>query len=163
LRKDLLEDLIQRETCEGPLKTARNMVATRQDGRIKLHLTYKALNFRRDNRELFESGRYLPLTVEGVHQEHVCTFERSVDGASFLVVVPRLCLRLIIDENGLPLGPEVWQETRLLLPPDSGGSSYRNIFTGEILQPLHAAEGASLALQEILSVYPVALLERRVA
>jgi (1->4)-alpha-D-glucan 1-alpha-D-glucosylmutase len=160
LRKDRLEELIRKEASAGPLETCRDLVATRQDGRIKLHLTYKALNFRRDNRELFETGRYLPLNAEGARLEHVCAFERSGNDTSFLVVVPRLCLRLIIDENGLPLGPEVWQETRLLLPPDAGGSGYRNLFTGEILQPLPAAEGASLALQDILSVYPVALLER---
>lgn len=160
LRKERLDELIQKESDEGPLATCRNIVATRQDGQIKLHLTSKALNFRRDNRELFETGRYLPLNVEGSRLEHVCAFERSSNGTSFLVVVPRLCLRLIIDENGLPLGPEVWQETRLLLPPDPDGSGYRNLFTGEILRPLHAAGEASLALQDILSVYPVALLQR---
>ena len=95
IRKNLLDELMRMESTAGPLETAREVVATRNDGRIKLHLTCKALNFRRENRELFESGSYLPLTVEGACQEHVCAFERSVNGSSVLVVVPRFCSRLI--------------------------------------------------------------------
>ena len=109
------------------------MVATRKDGRIKLHLTSKALGFRRENRKLFETGRYLPLTVEGACQEHVCAFERSANNSSILVVVPRFCSRLIADNSGLPLGPEVWRDTRIVQPLDTAASCYRNVFTGEIL------------------------------
>lgn len=159
LRKKLLDELIQEESLDGPLELARQMVATRNDGRIKLHLTWKALNFRRDNRELFDSGRYLPLTVEGACQEHVCAFERSTNDSSIIVVVPRFCSRLIGDSSGLPLGAAVWQDTRIFQPLDTAAGSYRNIFTGEAL-PLNQQEGSLvLALQDVLSVYPVALLE----
>ena len=132
-RKNLLDELMQKESTAGPLETAREVVATRNDGRIKLHLTCKALNFRRENRELFESGSYLPLTVEGACREHVCAFERSVNDSSVMVVVPRFCSRLIRDSSGLPLGPEVWQDTRIIQPFDTAASCYRNVFTGEIL------------------------------
>jgi (1->4)-alpha-D-glucan 1-alpha-D-glucosylmutase len=160
VREELLAGLLRQEETDGPLETARNVVATRQDGRIKLYLTYKALNFRRENRELFEAGRYLPLTVEGVRQEQVCAFERASNGRSFLVVVPRLCCRLIENEKGLPLGPAVWAETRLLLPPEGTTGRYRNLFTGEILLPVEAEGCRSLALAEIFATFPVALLER---
>ena len=159
-RKNLLDELMQKEATEGSLETARDVVATRNDGRIKLHLTCKALNFRRENRELFESGSYLPLTVEGACQEHVCAFERSIRDSSVMVVVPRFCSRLIRDSSGLPLGPEVWQDTRIIQSSDTAASSYRNIFTGEVLGLDQQETGPGLALQEILSVYPVALLER---
>jgi (1->4)-alpha-D-glucan 1-alpha-D-glucosylmutase len=102
----------------------------------------------------------LPLAVEGICRDHVCAFERSVDDSSILVVVPRFCSRLIRDSSGLPLGPDVWQDTRILQPFDTAESSYRNIFTGEVLK-LEQPEGSlSLALRDILAVYPVALLER---
>jgi (1->4)-alpha-D-glucan 1-alpha-D-glucosylmutase len=148
------------DSTAGPLETAREMVANRNDGRIKLHLTSKALGFRREHRKLFESGRYLPLTVEGTYKEHVCAFERSSNNSSVLVVVPRFCSRLIGDFDGLPLGAEVWQDTRMILSSDSASSRFRNIFTGEILHPDQQKGSFGLALQEILSVYPVALLER---
>lgn len=160
LRKLMLDELMQHESTLGSLETAHRVVATRNDGHIKMHLTYKALNFRRDNRELFESGRYLPLTVEGTLQEHVCAFERSVNGSSVIVVVPRFCSSLIQDVNGLPLGPDVWQDTRIIQSFDVAASCYRNIFTGELLS-LDQHEGRlSLALHNVLAAYPVALLER---
>jgi (1->4)-alpha-D-glucan 1-alpha-D-glucosylmutase len=159
-RKNLLDELMQKEATIGLLETAREVVATRDDGRIKLHLTCKALRFRRAHRELFESGGYLPLTVEGACREHVCAFERAILDSSVIVVVPRFCSRLIRDTSGLPLGPEVWQDTRILQSAGTAASCYRNVFTGEILNPNQQEAGPGLALQEVLSVYPVALLER---
>ena len=160
VRKSLLAGLQQKETADGPLETAREVVASRIDGRIKMHLTCTALNFRRENRALLETGRYLPLTVEGVCQEHVCAFERSVNGSSVMVVVPRFCSSLMPDSDALPLGAGVWQDTRIIQAFDTAASRYRNIFTGEILS-LNQQDGRlSLALRDILAVYPVALLER---
>lgn len=160
LRKELLDELIQKESSVGLLDTVSELVTTPTDGRMKLHLIWKALNFRRKNRKLFESGRYLPLSVAGSFQGHVCAFERSINNHSVLVVVPRLCTRLISDFTGLPLGADVWQDTRLLLPLDTEISCYRNLFTGEVLTLDQQDDQGSLALQKILSAFPVALLER---
>jgi (1->4)-alpha-D-glucan 1-alpha-D-glucosylmutase len=142
------------------LETSREVVAHRNDGRIKLHLTCKALNFRRDNRKLFETGSYEPLAVEGACRDHVCAFERSIGGNTILVVVPRFCSRLIRDSNDLPLGPDVWQDTRIIKPFDSAASCYRNIFTGEVVDSDQQKESFGLMVSDVLAVYPVALLER---
>lgn len=163
IRIDLLDELTQKELSEGMLETCRQMVTTRIDGRIKLYLTRKALNFRRENLELFESGRYLPLMVEGSCQDHVCAFERSVNDSSILVVVPLSCSRLLHDSRGLPLGQEVWQDTRLIKDIDDAAWCYRNIFTGEVLNLEEKDGRTSLALQDVLSAFPVALLERQTA
>jgi len=160
LRQTALDELLRKEAVDGLMETAREVVATRIDGRIKLYLTCKALTFRRDQCKLFEQGRYLPLEVAGSHREHVCAFERSSNDSAVLVVVPRFCSRLISDTNDLPLGPEVWQDTRILQPFDTPGSCYRNIFTGELLC-LDQQNGLSgLALKKVLSAFPVALLEK---
>jgi (1->4)-alpha-D-glucan 1-alpha-D-glucosylmutase len=160
MRKKMLDELLQKEAAEGLLETARETVATRNDGRIKLHLTCKALGFRRDNRELFEKGRYLPLTVEGAFQDHVCAFERSVNDSSVLVVVPRFCSSLMAGSGALPLGEEVWKDTRIIQQFDTASSCYRNVFTGEILKLDQNKGQLTLALKDILSIFPVALLER---
>jgi (1->4)-alpha-D-glucan 1-alpha-D-glucosylmutase len=159
LRKELLDELIRKESAAGLLETARELVTTRNDGRIKLYLTCKALNLRREHRALFEAGTYLPLTVEGTFQNNICTFERSDNHRSILVVVPRFCSCLIQDSSGLPLG-QVWQDTRVMLPPDTCAGSYQNIFTGEVLKPDQQEGGLSLVVQQILAAFPVALLER---
>lgn len=160
LRKELLEELLHKEETAGQLETARELVATRNDGRIKLYLTCKALNFRQKNRRLLESGRYLPLTVAGARQDHVCAFERSINGSSILIVAPRFCSRLIKTGGGLPLGPEVWGDTRIIQQFDIASSCYRNIFTGEVLRLDQQEDQLSIALKDIFSDFPVALLER---
>ncbi|OGU13235.1 MAG: malto-oligosyltrehalose synthase, partial [Geobacteraceae bacterium GWC2_53_11] len=133
VRTALLDVLLRQEAMAGARETARQAVATRNDGRIKLHLTWKALGFRREHRTLFEAGSYVPLTVEGSRREHVCAFERSERDRSILVVVPRLCSGLIGDHTGLPLGAEVWRDTRINLPSGGSASRFRNIFTGEMV------------------------------
>jgi (1->4)-alpha-D-glucan 1-alpha-D-glucosylmutase len=160
IRKELLEELLRKEATEGVLETSREVVAHRNDGRIKLHLTCKALNFRRDNRELFESGSYEPLAVEGACREHVCAFERSIGGNSILVVVPRFCSRLIRDSSDLPLGADVWQDTRIIQSLDTAASCYRNVFTGEVVDSDQQKESFGLMVSDVLAVYPLALLER---
>ena len=119
-RKELLDELIRLESTAGLLETARAVVGSRNDGRVKLFLTWKALNFRRENRQVFETGSYLPLTVEGTCREHICAFEWATSDKSILVVVPRFCSRLKRDSSGLPLGPEVWQDTRIIQPVATG-------------------------------------------
>lgn len=160
LRRRMLEELLAREARDGPRETAREVVARRRDGGIKLHLTCKALGFRRANRALMEYGRYVPVTVEGAFREHVCAFERSLNRSSVLVVAPRFFTRLLADRDALPLGMDVWRDTRIILPPDTETSGYRDVFTGETAKPCRGDDGVSLALGGILSLYPVALLER---
>ncbi|GFE60697.1 malto-oligosyltrehalose synthase [Geobacter sp. AOG2] len=161
LRRRLLDDLIRMESSTGAMETAREVVANRYDGRIKLYLTRKALNVRRENRELFESGRYLPLVVEGSCQEHVCAFERSINNRSVIVVAPRLFSRLLHhDYNELPLGPQVWGDTRINQPFGNLVGRYRNIFTGEQLTLDRQTGQPSLALKDILASFPVAMLEQ---
>lgn len=159
LRKTLLRELIRRESNVGSLEMAREVVASRNDGRIKLYLTFKALNFRREHRELFESGEYLPLTVEGPRQEHVCTFERSLAERSVVVVVPRFCSRLLRDSSDLPLGPAIWQDSAIILPADASSSRFRNVLTGEVLTSEQRGGRSILALQSVFEAFPAALLE----
>ncbi len=160
LRKKLLEGLLHGEASAGPMATAEEVMVTRNDGRIKLYLTYKALCFRRDHRAVFESGKYQPLSVAGPFSEHVCSFERSRDDSSFLVVVPRFCSGLPGNGSNLPMGHTAWLDTRILLAPETTADRYRNIFTGEVIRPESREGTMGLALSDILSVFPVALLER---
>lgn len=162
VRIGYLQEIQQMEAENGILATARQVAATIADGRIKLYLTYKALNFRRENLELFEVGRYLPHELEGSFQECVCAFERSKNDSSVLVVVPRFCSRLLPDGGTLPLGGDVWQDTSLRLPFEPVSSCYRNVLTGETLTVVQGESGPLLYLKDILAQFPVALLERSV-
>jgi len=69
-----------------------------------------------------------------------------------IVVVPRLLATLLKNQR-LPLGLEVWEDTRLQLP-DAG--RFLNIFSGQILN----GSQRELPISEILCEFPVGLLNR---
>jgi len=160
LRRRRLEGLRQGEEKAGPLALARELAADMRDGRIKLYLIRQALRLRSGERELFEGGSYLPLEVRGERADHVCAFERSLGERSVIVAAPRFFTRLVREPGELPLGQEVWQGTRIVLPPEAEGGRYRNVFTGEILASERQEGGGRLYLAEALADFPVALLER---
>jgi (1->4)-alpha-D-glucan 1-alpha-D-glucosylmutase len=68
--------------------------------------------------------------------------------------VPRFLTGLIA-EGELPLGEDVWADTHLVLPPESG-ARWRDALTGENL----SAEG-NLPLGTVWRRLPVALLTNR--
>lgn len=141
-------------------KLCRELLTAREDGRIKLFILSRALNFRRAHRALFREGAYLPLEAEGDKREHVCAFERTLQQESAVIVVPRFTARLPSDIGSGPFGKTVWGDTRLVLPDASPGSRFLNIFTGEKHE---VQQGAwSLPLSDVFSCFPVALLERTV-
>ena len=75
-----------------------------------------------------------------------------------LTVVPRLCLRLLgANENlPLPLGPEVWGDTTLVLPWGWSRLQFQNLFTGEDIDVQGGTE--ALSVGRLLSRFPLALL-----
>jgi len=160
LRASLLDALKTTESSTGPLPLARDLVASMGDGTIKLYLISRALAFRRQKRELFESGSYLPLDAMGEKAENVCVFERSLDTDTVIVVAPRFFTRLDGRADGMPLGGEIWRDTRLIIPSGSPGSRYSNIFTAETVASAPGEGSAVLYLADALASFPVALLAK---
>ena len=129
-RVTMLDELQQRES-KDLTSLVRELVARRTDGRIKLYITYKALNFRRGHRDLFEQGAYQPLTVSGAKEDHVLAFARHLGNCWALVAVPRLVVKLSPSAKP-PLGKRIWKETVLHLP-EGAPNGWQNVFTGEAL------------------------------
>src|SRR5262244_2682749 len=80
------------------------LLADWRDGRIKLHVTERALTLRRELAGLFRSGAYLPLSAAGEHADHVVALARHDPGRAVMVVVPRLSARLTGFHGEWPLG-----------------------------------------------------------
>ena len=152
-RRRLLADLRTRSRDAGGdrQELARELMRTKEDGRIKLYVVAEGLRCRRDHPGLFAAGDYLAVEVSGARQEHVFAFVRRLGNDWALVVVPRLLSRLIGQADGLPLGRDVWQDTRLILPESVGTGSCRNIFTGETLP------ASDLLVADVLGQFSVAL------
>ena len=159
LRRRLLGDLERAlATTTDRASLAFELFKDKQDGRVKLYLIREALAFRRARPALFSSGEYRPLETRGALAEHLCAFARVADGAAAITVVPRLLTRLLPRAGAAPLGPDVWQDSALLVPGLRPGRRCRNVFTGEV-HTLAAYQGqAALPLAQVFAHFPVALL-----
>ena len=60
-----------------------------RDGAFKLALTHRILNLRQRDPNLFASGGYHPVPVEGAEGESVCIFVRTTPGSNLLVLAQR--------------------------------------------------------------------------
>jgi len=138
----------------------RELLASMQDGRIKLFLTWRTLACRSEYPGLFTSGQYIPLQIAGKSHEHAFAFGRELNGQLALVVVPRLVYGLNAEANEKPPTAEnVWGDTRILLPPILSQLRFKDRVTGaEVIATVDADGHSILRIASLLRDLPVALL-----
>jgi len=158
-RMEMLEELIRKESGEGQLELVRSLLAEKENGSIKLYVIYKALNFRREHKDLFTNGEYVPLECHDARCDTICAFLRRNGHRDVIVVVPRLLRKVLAGEDELPLGRNAWGDSAIIVPSSDIGVRYRNIFTGEIAAIDKCEEANSLRLADIFANFPVAVLE----
>lgn len=161
-RRLLLNDLKTQVARAGQdlIPLVQGLLDHSLDGRIKLYLIFRTLNFRRAHQPLFSRGAYLPLEAVGEKRDHLCAFARISGDEGMIVVTPRLVVGLTGGAEQPPLGERVWKDTWLILPPEWGDHVYRNLFTGESLPPKKNGQVLGLPLMEVFNNFPVALFER---
>ena len=152
-RRQQLLDSMRVTAWDSPI---RSLLGTPDDDRVKLFLTWKALQLRQECPDLFQQAEYLPLAVGGTKSSHVMAFIRNSPSASVVVVVPRLLAGLLGDGDGPPVGPAIWEDTYLELSPGSNARSFRNVLTGKVLEI-----GTKALIAEALVEFPVALYVSR--
>ncbi|TFG59936.1 MAG: malto-oligosyltrehalose synthase [Deltaproteobacteria bacterium] len=156
VRTRLLAELASREE-KGLLPLIGEIVPAWQDGRIKLYLTWRALNFRRERRELFLSGEYHPLSASGGNKDHVLAFARKREESWAVMAVPRLVTRLS-PPGEFPLGQKAWGTKSSLVLPEGAPQRWRNAFTGEEIRVSPGRGKKTLPLHAVFRYFPVALL-----
>ena len=107
--------------------TPGDLLAHWRDGRIKLFLTHKLLQYRREHFDLFAKGDYLPVEASGTFAESVFAYIRAYEGQTMLVIAPRLTARV-----GFPPLGERWHDTTLDF---LASQPLRDLFTGRDFQP----------------------------
>ncbi len=127
-----------------------------QKEETKQFLTSRGLHFRRENKELFLEGEYVPLKVMGKHKEHVIAFMRKVQNKSAVVVASRFFTSLTPPESA-PVG-SCWEGTSIVLPKEV---SLTDIFTLQTLKLKKEDDSFQLPLEGVFSTYPCAILEVR--
>lgn len=159
-RAAILRTLTQRLNAEDDRRNlVRELIDTRQDGRIKLYVTVAGLQYRRAHADTFLHGEYLPAETAGGKAEHLCAFVRRRGRAAVVVAVPRLVAGLVREADTVPVGSPVWDDTvvRLPLPSPAG---YRNVLTGDTMTSKEEAGRQVLRVADVFGDCPVALLER---
>jgi (1->4)-alpha-D-glucan 1-alpha-D-glucosylmutase len=133
----------------------RSLLDTLDDGRAKLYLTWRLLALRTARATLFRDGGYVPIAVEGAQATHVCAFARAHGDESVVVIAPRLFASLPQAGESPPLGPQVWQDTALLLDALPHADTLTDVLSGQTLRLVGARR---VALREVLAHFPVAVL-----
>ena len=137
-----------------------SLMANLRDGRCKLFLTWKVLQFRRDHAALFSEGEYVPLRVSGEYATNVCAFARRYEGKLAVTIAPRLYLRLLGPErDDAPLGESVWSDTVIELPKEFVEPvSLQNLLDGQRVPAARTANRITVKLADALRNFPVGLL-----
>jgi (1->4)-alpha-D-glucan 1-alpha-D-glucosylmutase len=156
LRRRLLESL--RSVEEGDRgRLVAELLDSSNDGRVKLYVTSRALNFRKARASLFAAGDYVAVEAEGGRSASVVAFARRRGEEEALAVAGRFFTRLGAGAGeGLRLEGAAWGETALRLEGVVVGRRFRDLFTGAEFD----VAGGRLPLASVLSPLPVALLER---
>jgi (1->4)-alpha-D-glucan 1-alpha-D-glucosylmutase len=149
-RISVLKDIKEKAQADS-LKLIDELLSSKEDGRIKLFLTYKVLQARKENLEVFLKGEYQPLEVVGKFQDHIVAFARRFGDSIAIAIAPRF-LTTLVQPGEYPFGEQVWADTQLKLP-QGAQSTWRDAITGQTI----SGSGA-IAIGQILQHFPVALL-----
>lgn len=151
-RKKLLSQLRRHL---DPLALCQELLTNYQDGRIKMWVTMRCLEFRREHAELFRKGSYIPLEPS-ISNQYVCAFARVLTQEQHttmaVLAVPRFAYTLKSSVPEPPIG-QAWEDVGLKLPPGAP-SEFENIFTGERIQ----AHDRVLLCRDMFSNFPVCVL-----
>ncbi len=159
LRQRLLAEL-QGGDASPPSETAaraRALLDTLPDGRAKLYVIARALEWRRAHELLFSYGDYVALRVAGPCAAHLCAFARRHGPELAITVAPRLYRKLLRRGPDWPLG-RAWSDTWIELPADLSPGMLTDLFDGARLPVRHRDGRPALPVQEVLENFPVALL-----
>ncbi len=151
-RRARLLDEVERGVAGGDAARERflsDLVATPDDGRLKLHVIRSALAARRERGAAFRSPSYLPLEASGRSGFRVVSFGRGDGSERLIAVVPRRLGRV----EGSPTDPALWEDTVVSLPAD-WPRRWSCVLSGRSL----VTQPDGLPVAELFGVLPVALL-----
>jgi (1->4)-alpha-D-glucan 1-alpha-D-glucosylmutase len=119
----------------------------------KMSVTWRLLQLRRELSDVFASGSYEPLQVNGTHKNHVLAFARTHEQKTVIVVLAKWMAQLMSGELRLPIG-EMWADTSVMVPSQSS-RQMREVFTAE---STHAADDNTVVVAQLFRVAPFAVL-----
>lgn len=179
-RREMLAELQARAGDDLP-GLAAELLECWPDERLKLFVTWRALEFRRRHSALFLHGTYEPLTVHGSREANVCVFARTHELDWLLVAVPRFTQQAwstpvevgvasgarLAGETGsqpqvtaaIPQALAAWLEDTTLTLPSGAPQDWQDVFTGERFSAVDSEGGVSeLSLGGLAGQFPLIML-----
>jgi (1->4)-alpha-D-glucan 1-alpha-D-glucosylmutase len=150
IRQSYLRD-IKTQSQTDVLKLIDELLAHKEDGRIKMFLILQALKLRAKYLQVFQQGSYLPLAVMGKCKDHIIAFARRYENQTIITIVSRFFTSLI-QPGEYPLGSQIWDDTCISLPL-AAPANWVDGITGKMLKV-----DSNLLIGEVLQYFPVALL-----
>jgi (1->4)-alpha-D-glucan 1-alpha-D-glucosylmutase len=134
---------VERRCAESRAGLARELAEGRENGLLKLYVTWCGLQLRRRDPGLFADGAYVPLAASGPGADNLVAFARAHEGRWVVAAVPRLTAGL----GG-------WGDTRLVLP-DAAPAVWEDVLSGA------ERRGQTPVAAELFGTLPAALLVSR--
>ncbi|GGM87001.1 hypothetical protein GCM10010967_19240 [Dyadobacter beijingensis] len=110
-RKEWLEELEEYETESLLEKLWEN----RRNGQVKLWLTHRLFQLRRQFPQLFAEGEYIPLKTRGTYKDHLLAFARRHKREVLITVIP-LHTAILSREQQKDFFELDWQDTHVVMP-----------------------------------------------
>lgn len=123
------------------------------DARIKQFILARILAVRKKHPELFASGAYLPLQIDGPLADHVVAFARFRGNAAAITVFCRLVAHLIGSERAFTTRNPEWSATKLIVPPE-----LRYEFSSVLAPGQRLLLDSATSIEHVLRDSPVAFL-----
>ncbi|MGH7683162.1 MAG: malto-oligosyltrehalose synthase, partial [Vulcanimicrobiaceae bacterium] len=151
MRTRLLSQIKTSWNAEERLGVLRDLLRSWRDGRVKMFVTWRLLQLRKEHPQTFLDGAYRRLSAGGKRAASIVAYARD----RIVVVAPRLVYSLLKrSKDGLPVfefGSEY-----VTLPPNFP-RRFRNIFTGAIVEA-DSSGRPRLMVQALFADFPVAVL-----
>ncbi|HET7624373.1 MAG TPA: malto-oligosyltrehalose synthase, partial [Verrucomicrobiae bacterium] len=157
-RKFLAELKTKFAKPSGILPMLSSLLESRDPGRIKLFVIWRALEWRKRLKHLFASGNYTPFFASGMKKNHVVALAREDGNQIAISVAPKWVFGLTHGAETPPMGRGLWRGTHLELPEWCAGKIFQNAFTKEKISVRARGNRAVLELGEVLENFPVAML-----
>jgi (1->4)-alpha-D-glucan 1-alpha-D-glucosylmutase len=156
IRRAMLEAIV-RDADRDRVALVEKLVASPGDGRIKMYVIHRALQFRRDNPELFATSSYAPLETSGERARHVIAFARFSNHMCVIIATGRFFMDLGVAPSSFPAS-KVWSDMALTLPHDFASKRYVDLLTGCAISA-NVHEGTHrLPMDKVFARMPIAML-----
>ncbi len=124
-----------------------------ENGKAKMYVIFKTLQFRRKMKQLFEEGKYIPLAITGHRKKNIFAFARKKENLCAIVIVTRFFTELINPNEAWSKTKIDWGDTHINLP-ENVSSKWTDVLTNRT----QTSEDGTLRVKDVLSAFPVALL-----